>query len=107
MVADHAQDKAAGLDKWGKKVARITEGPDTEGTPSATPSPYPSPSPYDQATHGYTPTPTPAPTSSPHPHPEQMTTVQMARLGGNTHEAQKNATKMAAKAAELKRVCWG
>ena len=23
MVADHAQDKAAGLDKWGKKVARI------------------------------------------------------------------------------------
>ena len=30
-----------------------------------------------------------------------MTTVQMARLGGNTHEAQKNASKMAEKAAEL------
>eukprot|EP00964_Phaeocystis_antarctica_P145064 scaffold111017_cov48-Phaeocystis_antarctica.AAC.2 len=27
----------------------------------------------------------------------------MARTGGNSHEAQKNATKMAAKAAELKR----
>ena len=36
-----------------------------------------------------------------------MTTIQMARIGGNTHEAQKNAAKMAAKAAELKRVCRG
>ena len=34
-----------------------------------------------------------------------MTKIQMARTSGNAHDAQRKATKMAAKAAELKRVC--
>ena len=36
MVSDHAQEKAAGLDKWGKKVTKIQMA-----TPNPTPTPTP------------------------------------------------------------------
>ena len=76
MVSDHAQEKAAGLDKWGKKVTKIQMA-----------------------------TPNPNPTPTPNLNPNQVTKIQMARTSGNAHDAQRKATKMAAKAAELKRVC--
>jgi hypothetical protein len=61
MVADHTQGKAAGLDKWGKKVAQIQRAPRPRPLPPtpnlhqmtrlhmATPPPLPLPLPLPRA----------------------------------------------------------